>query len=134
MTIRGLFPRLAHEHGEENISAFFSPRAVSEGRYMKYDPIKKNVTTEADESIFSLNSIDQDMVANHKKTTTLESNRYLKRKDWKMTQYQHFNLNELPLPKSQQDKPKRQKPTMKAAPRHLPQVYPEQRNIPSIPK
>ena len=41
MTLRGLFPRLAHEYGEENISAFFSPRAVSEGRYMKYDPIKK---------------------------------------------------------------------------------------------
>ena len=41
MTIRGLYPRLAHEHGEENISAFFSPRAVAEGRYMKYDPIKK---------------------------------------------------------------------------------------------
>ena len=70
MTIRGLYPRLAHEHGEENISGFFSPRAVAEGCYMKYDLIKKTVTTEADESIFSLDSIDQDMVVEYKKTTT----------------------------------------------------------------
>ena len=62
MTLRGLYPRLAHEYGEANICSFFSPRAVSEGRYMKYDPEKQTVTTDAEESIFDLNKIDMDMV------------------------------------------------------------------------
>ena len=71
MTIRGLYPRLAHEYSEENISAFFSPRAVSEGRYMKYDLVKKAVTTEADESIFELSSIDKDMEVKYDKPTNM---------------------------------------------------------------
>ena len=66
MALRGLFPRLAHEHGEANISSFFSPRAVSEGRYMKYDPEKQTVTTEADESILDLSQNDMDMVVDQK--------------------------------------------------------------------
>ena len=53
MTIQGLYPRLAHEYGEDNISEFFSTRSVSEGRYMKYDPKKKTVTTEVDKSMLS---------------------------------------------------------------------------------
>ena len=34
---------------------------------MKYDPVKKTVTTEADESIFELDSIDQDMIVENTK-------------------------------------------------------------------
>ena len=46
---------------------------------MKYDPIKNTVTTEADESIFSLDSIDQDMVVENKKTSTLEPKQVFKK-------------------------------------------------------
>ena len=66
MTLRGLYPRLAYEHSKENISSFFSPRAVLEVRYMKYDPDKQTFTTDADESIFDLNQIDMDMVVDQK--------------------------------------------------------------------
>ena len=62
MTIRGLFPRLAHEFGEETIHPFFTPRAVVEGRRMIYDPNTGTVSTEADESIIDLDGIDLDMV------------------------------------------------------------------------
>ena len=36
---------------------------------MKYDPVKKTVTTEADKSIFELSSIDKDMEVKHDKPT-----------------------------------------------------------------
>ena len=62
MMIRGLFPRLAYEHGEEVIHRFFTPCAVVEGRRMTYDPEKGTVTTEADESMEGLDEIDLDMV------------------------------------------------------------------------
>ena len=62
MLIRGLFPRLAYEHGEEVIRCFCTPRAVVEGRRMTYDPEKGTITTEADESMEGLDEIDLDMV------------------------------------------------------------------------
>ena len=62
MTIRGLYPRLAHDYGEEVIHRFFTPRAVVEGRRMMYDPKTGTVTTEADESIVALDKLDLDMV------------------------------------------------------------------------
>ena len=71
MTIRGLFPRLAHEHGEEAIHKCFTPRAVVEGRRMTYDPKLGTVTTEADESIAELDDLDLDMVV--KATETKET-------------------------------------------------------------
>ena len=66
MTLRGLYPRLVHKNGKEKFNLFFSPKAVSEGRYMKYDPEKQTVTTEADKSISNLNKIDRDMVVDQK--------------------------------------------------------------------
>ena len=60
-TIKGLFPRLAHEYGEESIKAFFTPRAVINGRKMKFDPATNTVTTEVDEALFDLTNVDMDM-------------------------------------------------------------------------
>ena len=62
MVLKGLFPRLAYEFGEENIKPFFTSKAIIIGRQMKYDPNKKTVTTLADEAIDDLASIDLDMV------------------------------------------------------------------------
>ena len=60
-TLKGLFPRLAYEYGEESIKAFFTPRAVKSGRRMKFDPQTNTVTTEADEALLDLTCIDKDM-------------------------------------------------------------------------
>ena len=60
-TIKGLFPRLAHEYGKECIKAFFTPRAVINGRKMKFDLATNTVTTEADEALFDLTNVDMDM-------------------------------------------------------------------------
>ena len=60
-TIKGLFPRLAHEYGEDCIKAFFTQRAVISGRKMKFDPATNTVTTEADEALFDLTNVDMDM-------------------------------------------------------------------------
>ena len=62
MVLRGLFPRLAHHHGEATIQPFFTPRAVAAGRQMKYDPAKGTVTTDSDDAILQLDTIDLDMV------------------------------------------------------------------------
>ena len=69
MTIRGLFPRLSHEHGEEAIHKFFTPHAVVEGWRMTYDPKLGTVTTEADESIAELDELDLDMVVKDMENT-----------------------------------------------------------------
>ena len=60
-TIKGLFPRLAHEYGKECIKTFFTPRAVTNGHKMKFDPATNTVTTEADEALFDLTNVDMDM-------------------------------------------------------------------------
>ena len=62
MVLKGLFPRLAHEYGEDTIKSFFTSKAIISGRQMKYDPVKKTVSTLADEAIDNLTSIDLDMV------------------------------------------------------------------------
>ena len=70
MALRGLFPRLAHYHGEEAIQSFFTPSAVTAGRCMKYDPQKGTVTTDADEAILELDTIDMDMVIDTPESNT----------------------------------------------------------------
>jgi hypothetical protein len=61
MVIKGLYPRMAHRFGEENIKPFFSVEAIIEGQSMKYDPITHQVTCAADESLEALMGIDKDM-------------------------------------------------------------------------
>ena len=61
MVIKGLFPRLAYEFGEENITAYFSPLAVKEGRTLQYDPKTHQVTSEADIALATLADADKDM-------------------------------------------------------------------------
>ena len=60
-TLKGLFPRLAYEYGEESIEAFFTPSAVKSGRRMKFDPQTNTVTTEAIFSLFSIRRKTEDV-------------------------------------------------------------------------
>ena len=81
MALRGLFPRLAHYHGEEAIQSFFTPSAVTAGRRMKYDPQKGTVTTDADEAILELDTIDMDMVIDTPESNTNFSERQVFEKE-----------------------------------------------------
>ena len=119
MTIRGLYPHLAHEYREDNISAFFSPRAVSEGRYMKYDPIKKTVTTDADDSMFELSSIDQEMEVQHvKPASTIEKQVFEKERQENDSVSTFQSKRAPPTEIQQQARQRKQKHPMLAVPHH----------------
>ena len=66
---------------------------------MKYDPVKKTVTTEADESIFELSSIDKDMEVKNDKPSNTGAQQVFKKKSKTTTLYRHSNRNEHHLQK-----------------------------------
>jgi Fe-S-cluster-containing dehydrogenase component len=68
MVVKGLYPRMAHYYGADNIRLFFTPEALVEGRLMKYDPDTHLVTSAADESLAALLDVDADMNFEETKT------------------------------------------------------------------
>ena len=101
---------------------------------MKYDPIKKTVATKADKSIFLLDSIDQDMVVNYKKTTTTIDKQVFEKERLENDSVSTFQSKHAPPTEIATGQAKKQKHLMKEVQHLRPQVYPEPRNTLSIQK
>jgi hypothetical protein len=60
MTIKGLYARLAHVHGDK-IHKYFTPPAIEAGVGMTWDPITKRVSSEEDREVNNLLGLDGNM-------------------------------------------------------------------------